>query len=136
MPGLVCLPEYKPKGGSQGLEFRRRHEGEINLQSAREEKYTVHPSTGLDVEMMQYKMPIVHIRGPITEEIRQVGGIADAKGEIYVGPGILTRGGCGSSYGGAADARIAGGVFEEIRAQASTFIRSKHGCSDLDTFHA
>src|ERR1700681_4607402 len=43
MPGLIRLPEHKAEGWRQGPEFRRGHEGEIDLQSAGEKKHAVNP---------------------------------------------------------------------------------------------
>jgi len=126
MPGLIRLPEHKAECWRQGSEFRRGHEGEIDLQSAREKKHAVNPLAGPDVKMMQGEMPMVHVRRPIGEDIRQFGGIADAKSEIYVRPPVFVCGGRGASDRGATDALVTGGVFQKARPQASSFFRSKH----------
>src|SRR4051812_15449289 len=41
MPGFIRSSEHQPEGRRQGSEFRRGHEGEIDLQSAGEQKYAV-----------------------------------------------------------------------------------------------
>ena len=54
----------------QGSKLRRGHEGEIDLQSAGEEKYAVNPRAGRNVKMVQGEMPMVHARRPIGEHVR------------------------------------------------------------------
>ena len=89
MLGIFRLTEHKAEGWRQCSEFRRRSEGEIDLQSAREQKYSIYPRSGSDVQMMQSQMPIVHVSGPIEEDIWHFACVPDAKGEIYIRPSIF-----------------------------------------------
>src|SRR5664279_29356 len=130
MPGLIRLSEHKAERWRQGSELRRGHESEIDLQSAGEEEHAVNPRAGNDVKMIQGEMLMAHLRRPIGEHIRQFGGIADAKSEIYVRPPVCESGCRRPGYRSASDAPVAGGVFQEVEAQALAFFRSKHSVSD------
>jgi hypothetical protein len=70
MPGLIRLSEHKAERWRQGSELRRRHESEIDLQSAGEEEYAVNPTAGRDVKMIQGEMSMAHVRRPIGKHIR------------------------------------------------------------------
>jgi len=124
--GLIRPSEHEPEGRRQRSEFRSGDEGQINLQSAREEKYPVNPGAGLHVKMMQRQMPIVHSRGPIGEDIRQIAGIDNAKSEIDVRPPVFTFGRSRASDRSTTDAAISGRAVKEFEAQAITFFRRKH----------
>jgi len=122
LPGLIRFSELKLECGRQGSKFCRGYEGEIDLQSAREEKYTVNPPAGPNVKMMQGEMLLIHVRSPIREDIQQFGGIAYAKGEIYVRPAIFACGCRRASDCSTTDALVFGGVFQKAGAQAITLI--------------
>src|ERR1039457_5056040 len=61
MPGLIRLSAHKAERWRQGVELRRRHESEIDLQSAGEEEYAVNPTAGRDVKMIQGEMSMAHV---------------------------------------------------------------------------
>jgi hypothetical protein len=127
MPWLIRLSGHEAERWRQGSELRAGDEGQINLQSAREEKYSVNPGAGLHVKMMQGEMPIVHARSSIGEDIREFGGISNTKSEINVRPSVFTFGRGRTSDRSAADAPVTGGIFKELGAQMSTFFfRRKH----------
>jgi hypothetical protein len=115
MQGLLRFPEHKTEGWRQGAELCRGHEGEIHLQSARKKKYTVNPTAGPDVKMMQGEMPMIHVRRPISQDTLQFGGIADAKSQIYVRPPVFARVGRRASDRCTTDSMVARGVFQKLR---------------------
>src|ERR1017187_6804565 len=84
MPGLIRPSGHEAERWGQGAEFRGGDEGQIDLESAREQKYPVNPGTGFHVKMMQGQMLVVHARRPIGEDTRQPGGIDNAKSEVDV----------------------------------------------------
>ena len=131
LPGLVRLSEHKPERRCQGSEFCRGNEGEIDLQSAREEKYAVNPLAGPDIKMMQSEVLLVHVRSPIRKDIRQLGCSADAKSEVYVRPLIFALGCRRASDRSTTDALVFRGIFQEAGAQAITFFRTKHSGVNL-----
>jgi len=126
MQGRIRLPEYQAEGWRQGPEFCRGYEGEIHLQSAWEKKHTVNPPAGPDVKMMQGEMLTVHVRCPISQDIRQFGAVVNAKSEIYVRPWVFPFRGRRASDRGTTYALVAGGVFQKAGPQASALLRSKH----------
>ena len=89
MPGLVRFARDEPEGRRQSSEFRRRNKGEVDLQSAREQEYAINPRASIDVEMIQSLMLIVHMCRPFGQNIRQLAGISNTKGEIYIRPSIF-----------------------------------------------
>src|SRR5450631_2664231 len=118
---LIGLAGHQPEGWRQGPEFRRGNEGEIDLQSAGEQEYAINPRTGMDVKMIESLMPVVHVGGPIGQDIRQLAGIPDSKGEIYIRPSIFARRCRRAGNRGARDALIIYGASQETGAQALTF---------------
>jgi hypothetical protein len=63
--------------------------------------------------MMQGQMPIVHARRPIGEDTGHLGGIDNAKCEIYVRPLVFLFDRARTRDRGATDARVARGVFKQ-----------------------
>src|SRR5205823_14749410 len=126
--GFIRRAEYEPECWRESSEFCRGHEGKIDLQSAREEKYAVDPGTGCDIQMMHGKVPIVHVRRPVGEDVRQFGHIGYRKGEIDIRPLVLAflrRRACDRTT---AYARVTSGVCEQVGAQAATLFGGKHQC--------
>lgn len=76
--------------------------------------------------MMQGEKLILHVRGPIGEDIRQLGCIADTKSEIYVRPPIFACSCRRAGDRGTTEAPVFGSIFQEVGAQAIPFFRGKH----------
>jgi hypothetical protein len=125
MPRLIRPSGHEAERWRQGSEFGAGDESKINLQSALEEKYPVNPGAGLHVNMMQGEMPVVHARSPIGEDIRQLGGVDNAKSEINVRPPVFPSGRSRTSDCSTTDATVTRGVFKTVGAQVIAFFRRK-----------
>ena len=79
--------------------------------------------------MVQGEMPIIHVRRPIGQNVRQFSGSAHGESKIDIRPPVLASGGRGASDRRAANARVAAGIFQEAGAQAIAFFRSEHAVS-------
>src|SRR5216684_8609424 len=129
MARLIGPSGHESERWGQRSEFGAGDKGQIDLESAREEKDPVNPGPGLHVKMMQGRMLIVHPLRPVGEDIRYFGGISNAKSEIYVRPLVFLFGCARTSDRGTTNATVMGGVFKKVEAQLSAFFRRKHGVS-------
>src|SRR5262249_16770483 len=124
---LAGRPEQQPKVGSGRTEVRRRPEGNIDLQGIGEQENTKEGITAVHVHMVDRPPIAVHLTGPISDHLPEVGPTGNAQSKADVGPAVFGSGGRGASQRSTSDASVRARGRDQAVAESRAVLGCEHG---------
>jgi hypothetical protein len=86
---FVGSPEKQAESRGDGTEFRRRPEGQVDLQGVIQQEHPIKRDTPGHIDVMDGSMLPVHTVGPVSEHLAEFGVSGNAQCEINVRPPIF-----------------------------------------------
>jgi hypothetical protein len=124
---LTGRPEQQTKGGSDGTEFRRRPEGDVDLQGLGEQEDSKEGVAAVHVHVMNRPPLAVHPTGPVSNDLREIRPTSNAQRKVDIGPAVFGSQRLRASQRGTNVAWVGASGCDEAVAESGAILGCEHG---------